>query len=140
MKAYIEHANITVKNIHESLHFFSIALPDFKIRGGEKDKDGNYNWLHIGTAQSYIAITKAIKEENCPRNLYDAVGVNHLGIVVDNVENLGQKLELAGYKRSYETAIHKFRRREYFFDKDGNDFEFIEYFSDKSAERNEYSD
>ena len=140
MKAYIEHANITVKNINDSLHFFNTALPDFKIRGGGKDENGNYDWLHIGTAQSYIAISKAIQEENCPRNLYNAIGINHLGIVVENVEELGKKLELAGYKRSYETVIHKFRRREYFFDKDGNDFEFIEYFSDKAEERNEYVD
>jgi len=37
-------------------------------------------------------------------------------------------------------TVEKYSSREYFLDDDGNEYEFVEYFSDDVAERNLYVD
>lgn len=133
---YMEHANITVQNIDESVKFFKTAFPNIKIRGGG-DRD-NDRWIHIGTDITYFALTER-KQVNKADHNYDAAGINHLGFTVSNVQEIADRLLAAGYKRSYETEVHKYRIRDYFYDSNGNEFEFVEYLSDKAEERNEYS-
>jgi len=58
---------------------------------------------------------------------------------VSNIEEVSKRLENSGYKRSYEKAIEKFRIRDYFFDSDGNEFEFIEYLTTNVLERNSFN-
>lgn len=133
-KIYIEHLNLTVNNIDESVHFFQTAFPNFKIRGGDKNLK---EWLHIGDDYTYIAIeqTKSKTKDKTQKN-YDKIGVNHLAYVVQNIDKITERLEKNGYKRSYPKSIEKFRIRDYFFDADGNEFEFVEYLSDVIEERN----
>ena len=44
----------------------------------------------------------------------------------------------AGYKESTPPNTHPHRKRVYFYDPEGNDWEFVQYFSDDPAERNDY--
>lgn len=134
---YLEHNNITVKNIDKTVAFLQTAMPEFKIRGG-----GVHNgrkWVHIGTEQSYLAVNEATveSEKNEP---YSGVGFNHMGFVVSDVDAVGERLLKAGYKRDYPYTKQEFRIRDYFADADGNQYEFIEYLSDKLNERNSYTD
>ena len=42
----------------------------------------------------------------------------------------------AGYEAGTDVEERPYRHRVYFRDGDGNEFEFVEYFSDNPAERN----
>jgi len=66
-------------------------------------------------------------------------GVNHLAYEVDDVEALRRRLHAAGYKDSTVPNNHPYRKRVYFYDRDGNDWEFIQYLSDDPAKRNDYA-
>lgn len=135
---YLEHANITVNNLKESVRFFKTAFPDFNIRGGDAAQK---EWLHIGDDYTYVALEQAVDGigDKSTKN-YGRIGINHLAFVVSDIERLTARLFEAGYKRSYEKAIEEFRIRDYFFDSDGNEFEFIQYLSDKVEERNSFND
>jgi catechol 2,3-dioxygenase-like lactoylglutathione lyase family enzyme len=141
MKFYLEHANITVNDIDEAIKFLTTAFPDFKVRGkGESELDGVIRkWLHLGTDQTYVALEQISSEEEGTRRPYKDVGINHLGFVVEDIETIVSNLKKAGYKKSIDVEPHPFRKRYYFYDADGIEYEFIEYLSDKPEERNDYS-
>jgi catechol 2,3-dioxygenase-like lactoylglutathione lyase family enzyme len=65
-------------------------------------------------------------------------GVNHLAYEVDDVESLRARLMAAGFRESTVPNAHPHRKRVYFYDPDGNDWEFVQYFSQDPAERNDY--
>lgn len=134
---YLEHANISVTNLADSMRFFQTAFPDFTVRGSGLYK--GRKWIHLGTADTYLALNEVAKEEP-PRAAYGSGGVNHIGFAVSNVSGLAKRLLEAGYKRSFPRNVHRFRIREYFEDGDGNEFEFVEYLSEKPEERNSYED
>ena len=135
-KVYLEHANITVNDLQESIKFFSIAFPHFKIRGGGNDLR---EWVHLGDDHTYIAINQAKVSDLKAEKNYDKVGINHIGFVVENVQEITENLLKHGYKRDYPKAIERFRIRDYFADADGNQYEFIQYLSDLPEERHSYS-
>ncbi len=135
-KIYLEHANMTVNNLDQSIHFFQSAFPDFIIRGGG-DSDGR-KWIHLGNDTTYIAINEAVEEIHNEKN-YSTSGFNHIGFVVEDLAEISEQLSAAGYKRSYPKQVEEFRIRDYFFDADGNEFEFVQYLSEDIKERNFYN-
>jgi predicted lactoylglutathione lyase len=60
--------------------------------------------------------------------------------VVESVSEITDRLLEAGYKRDYPKEIEKFRIRDYFADSDGNQFEFVQYLSNKIEEKNSFND
>jgi len=137
MTVRIEHANMVVRDIEATARFLRTAFPDFKIRreGGE----GRRRWMHIGTDDTYIALSEAseVPVENwIPYS--GKPGVNHLGYEVDDTDALCERMRIAGYKDSTVPNDHPHRKRVYFYDPDGNDWEFVQYFSDDPAKRNDY--
>ena len=58
MKSKLEHANLIVKNIDETILFLRTALPDFVIRNDATDKDGN-RWVHSGNIGYYLSLNSA---------------------------------------------------------------------------------
>ncbi len=134
-KIYLEHANITVNDLQETIKFFQTAFPHFKIRGG-----GNQlrEWVHFGDDDTYIAINQAKQSDLKVEKNYDKIGINHLGFVVQNVEEIANNLLNSGYKRDYPKEVEQFRIRDYFADADGNQYEFVQYLSDKPQEKNSY--
>ena len=136
-KTYLEHFNITVTDLQESIRFFQTAFPHFKIRGGG---NGMREWVHLGSDDCYIAINQAKNQNLQLEKDYDKVGINHLGFVVQDVEVIAQNLLKNGYKRDYPKQVEQFRIRDYFADADGNQFEFVQYLSDLVEEKNSYND
>jgi len=61
-----------------------------------------------------------------------------VGLEVDDVEALRERLSRAGYRETTVANAHPQRRRVYFADASGNDWEFVEYTSDDPALRNDY--
>ena len=135
---YLEHANLNVSDVEKSIHFFTTAFPHFKIRGG--GGEGNDKWLHLGDDLTYLAINQGIKSSKDEQHNYDVNGINHIGFVVNDVEEIAERLSDAGFKRSYPKQVQQFRIRDYFDDADGNQYEFVQYLSDKMEEKNSYAD
>jgi catechol 2,3-dioxygenase-like lactoylglutathione lyase family enzyme len=138
MPARLEHANLSVRDIDHTIRFLQTAFPEFRIRADRTDSDGS-RWVHVGTDDTYIALTQAGRTPDRPWEPYAGLpGVNHLGYEVDAAAALRERMLSAGYEESTPPNHHRYRRRVYFLDPDGNDWEFVQYFSAVPAERNEY--
>ena len=127
----LEHANIRVPDIDRAVHFLTTAMPSLRVRGGGEAM--GQRWIHIGTDHSYLALTETRKRW---RN--KGPGLTHLGYVVDDCAAVSQRLEAAGYREGNKGEDHPHRKRIYYVDADGLEWEFVEYFSDDPAERNDY--
>jgi len=138
MKIRLEHANLAVRDVEEMIRFLTTAFPDFSVRREGKGWRGG-RWVHLGTAETYIAIDEALEEPAEPWVPYAGrPGLNHLGYEVDDAEGLRRRLTEAGYRDSTVPNAHPWRKRVYFHDAEGNDWEFVEYRSDDPAKRNDY--
>jgi catechol 2,3-dioxygenase-like lactoylglutathione lyase family enzyme len=137
MNMYLEHANLTVRNLDRAVRFLRTALPEVRIRGKGVGLHGP--WLHIGTDESYLALEEASQDRGGLWARYADPGVNHLGFVVEDADGVRKRLRDAGYREGIEVPDHPFRQRVYFFDDDDNEFEFVQYRSTDPAERNDYS-
>ena len=134
----LEHANICVRDIEPMVHFLKTAFPEFRMRGEGKSRDGT-RWVHIGTNDTYIALGQAKADSKRHWMPYSGEpGVNHLAYEVDDAESLRARLKAAGYRESTVPNVHPHRKRVYFYDPDGNDWEFVQYFSQDPAKRNDY--
>lgn len=138
MTVRLEHANLIVRDIDATIAFLKTAFPEFEIRRDVVDPDGA-RWVHIGTDDTYLALNQATVEPADPWVPYTGrPGVNHLGVEVDDADALRSRMAAAGYRDSTVPNDHPHRKRVYFHDPDGNDWEFVEYLSDDPAERNDY--
>jgi catechol 2,3-dioxygenase-like lactoylglutathione lyase family enzyme len=138
MTVKLEHANLCVRDIDAMIQFLRTALPEFGVRRDHIDDDGS-RWVHVGTSDTYIALSSAWEPGKSPFEPYSGLpGVNHLGFEVDDAEGLRARMLAAGYEESTVPNDHPHRRRVYFLDPEGNDWEFVQYFSSDPAERNDY--
>ncbi|CCN73191.1 VOC family protein [Vibrio nigripulchritudo] len=135
MSTYVEHANVTVNNIERAIAFLQTALPDFEIRHQGKNQ---YRWCHIGTDSTYIALQEGNINEDDNRTPYRHVGINHIGFVVDDADEVQRRLVEQGYRQNDMETEHPFRKRLYFYDHDGMEWEFVQYLSENPSERNDY--
>ena len=132
----IEHVNITVPNIDAAVNLLKIAASDFEIRKDEIAING-YRWLHIGNKEHYFALQEAHVGSTPKKKhqTYINYGINHMALVVDNVEKIENELIKAGYNRGIGTPNEKFRKRAYFYDNAGFEWEFVEYLSENTEDR-----
>jgi catechol 2,3-dioxygenase-like lactoylglutathione lyase family enzyme len=139
MTLRLEHANLGVRDIEAMIRFLKTAFPQFEVRGEGKSRDGT-RWVHIGTDDTYIALGEARADSSRRWQPYSGEpGVNHLAYEVDEVGSLHARLTAAGYRESTPPNAHPHRRRVYFYDPEGNDWEFVQYFSQDPAKRNDYT-
>ena len=139
MNAYLEHANLHVSDIDGMLQFIRTALPEFGIRHDSGIADPE-RWVHVGDDSSYLALYQSSKARpRAPDPYSGEPQLNHLGFVVADVEALRQRLLAKGYRETTIPNRHPARKRLYFRDTEGNEWEFVEYLSDSSAQRNDYS-
>jgi catechol 2,3-dioxygenase-like lactoylglutathione lyase family enzyme len=139
MKIRLEHANLAVADVDGMIEFLRTAFPSFRHRGAGKTLLGT-RWVHLGNDDTYIALNEASSEPAEPWVPYAGKpGTNHLGYEVDGVEALRERLLAAGYQESTVPNTHPHRRRVYFYDPEGNDWEFVQYASSNPSERNDYA-
>lgn len=132
----IEHVNITVPNIDDAIAFLKVIAPDFHVRKDSK-LAGTYRWAHIGNEKYYFALQEP-HLDSVPRprlQPYKNYGMNHVALVVSNVEEVEQRLIANGYKKGIDTPVEKYRKRIYYYDKAGFEWEMVEYLSDEASER-----
>ena len=138
MTARLEHANLCVRDIDGMIRFLQTAFPDFRIRFDGQGSDGA-RWVHVGTDETYLALNHATVKPDQKWAPYSGLpGVNHLAYEVDDVEALHERLTAAGYEDSTVPNAHPYRKRVYFHDSEGNDWEFVQYLSDDRAKRHDY--
>ena len=133
MAARLEHANMNVRDIDAMVKFLLTAFPEYRIRRDATGADGE-RWVHVGTDDTYFALNQATAE---PRG-EGTPGVNHLGFEVDDVEALRERLAAEGYKDSTFPNAHPHRKRIYFLDPEGTEWEFVQYLTDDPAKRHDY--
>ncbi|HEV3137516.1 MAG TPA: VOC family protein [Pirellulales bacterium] len=138
MAIRMEHANICARDIEGMIRFLRTAFPDFRMRGEGRSEDG-LRWVHVGTDETYIALNDASAEPDEPWVPYvGRPGVNHLGFEIDDVASMRDRLKSAGYRESTPPNSHPYRKRLYFYDPEGNDWEFVEYLTEDRAKRHDY--
>ena len=139
MQTYLEHANITVPDVDAAIAFLKTIDPTMKVRRDEVPESGR-RWAHVGNDRAYIALQAATPghapEE--PKETYVNFGINHLAWVVADHDAVIQRLEAAGYERGIEVEPHPHRKRAYFYDHAGLEWEILEYLSEDPAEFNDY--
>ena len=138
MTVRLEHANLVVRDVDETIRFIRTAFPAFQVRREGKTWTGT-RWVHVGTDDTYLALNEANATPSETWVPYGGKpGLNHLGYEVDDVEALRVRLTDAGYSDSTVPNQHPHRQRVYFNDAEGNDWEFVQYHSDDPADRNDY--
>jgi catechol 2,3-dioxygenase-like lactoylglutathione lyase family enzyme len=138
MNVRLDHANLSVRDVDGMIRFLTAAFPDFRVRGRGGDCAG-FAWVHVGNDETYLSLLAA-SGEAAPFVPYTGrPGLNHLGFEVDDVAALRERLAAAGYRESTVPNAHPHRRRVYFEDAEGNDWEFVEYRSSDPAARNDYT-
>ena len=132
----IEHINITVPDIDEAIRFLKIIAPDFEVRKDEKPSD-SYRWAHIGNEEYYFALQEPHLGAEPKKQLqaYRNYRVNHVALVVSNIQAIEEKLLDNGYKKGIETPEEKHRKRAYYIDNTGFEWELVEYLSEKPSEK-----
>ncbi|MCA9077231.1 MAG: VOC family protein [Planctomycetaceae bacterium] len=135
MSAYVEHVNLTVSNLDEAIRFLTTAVPEFAVR--HRAVTDGQEWAHVGDERSYIALTQASDLQLSELN-YTKNGFNHVGIVVDDANRVAEALRDAGYREGFQADPHPHRIRVYFHDADDTEWEFVQYLSKDTAERNDY--
>ena len=138
MLVRLEHANLCVHDIDAVVRFLLTAFPEFRIRRDTTEADGS-RWVHVGCDETYIALNQANPDaEKRGKPHKGRPGLNHLAFEVDDVAPVRERLSAAGYQDSTLPNAHPFRQRAYFYDPDGNDWEFVQYLSEDREERHDY--
>lgn len=88
--------------------------------------------------KEFIALQEVQARHHVERTPYVDVGMNHIGLVVEDVDAIEQRLLNAGYEKNEMGESHPYRRRIYFFDDSGGEWEFVQYLSKEDSKRNQY--
>ena len=144
--AQLEHINLRVPSIARTQALLCAAFPDFRLRGSGYGPIYGY-WAHIGNDDHYVALSQREKpgeesDESIPPYEYgQPYYLLHLAYVVDDIEALMARLTEAGFEPDDAANLndHPYRRRVYYLDGNGIEYEFIQYLSNDPAQRNDYT-
>ncbi len=124
-ETYLEHANLTVSDPDKTAQLL-VELFGWKVRWAGEAIHGGYT-VHVGGVNSYLALYGlAAEQKNAVDSYRHIQGLNHLGLVVNDLDEAEKKILAAGYKtRSH--GDYEPGRRFYFEDDDALEFEVISY-------------
>lgn len=135
----IEHLNLVVKDLPQTLAFYQAAFPHWQVRGeGQQVWHGvARNWVHFGDDFQYLTFNDNGSGEN--RDLTtNELGLGHFGFETTNLDNVVKRLVQAGFSVHKDGSADEFRRNIYFLDPNGFEVEFVQYLSDQPTQRNRY--
>ena len=136
---HLEHLNLVVNDIPQTLSFYQAAFPHWAVRGGgQNDWYGKpRSWVHFGDDYQYLAFNDNGVGEN--RDLKGhQVGLAHFAFATNDIKGVIARLQEAGFEIAVDGAEDKYRKNVYFIDPNGYEVEFVEYVSDIPSERNRY--
>jgi catechol 2,3-dioxygenase-like lactoylglutathione lyase family enzyme len=117
----LEHVNVTVSDPQRTADMLC-RMFGWKKRWEGPAKLGGYT-VHVGTDDAYVAIYR-YPEGAAPA--LDSGRLNHIGIVVDDLEAAEQRVSQAGYT-PFNHGAYEPGRRFYFLDHDEIEFEVVSY-------------
>lgn len=123
--AYVEHVNVTVSDPQATANML-VELFGWKIRW---DGDGIYDGrtIHVGSEHSYLALySKGSPNAAVPDSHSTLTGLNHIGIVVDDLDAAEAKIVAAGFQ-TFSHGDYEPGKRFYFHDHDRLEIEVISY-------------
>ncbi len=121
----LEHVNVTVSDVWKTAPMLS-EIFGWEIRWDGEAIHGGYS-IHIGSKNSYIAIYSGTKPTPSHEVSYDMNGgLNHIGVVVDDLEEIEKKVVAAGFT-PHSHADYEPGKRFYFQDHDHIEFEVVSY-------------
>lgn len=136
---HLEHVNLIVRDIEETLTFYRAAFPHWTIRGGDKGlwSGKPRNWVHFGDDYQYLAFGDNGVGEN--RDLAGhQVGLAHFAFVTDDIKGIIKRLNDAGFAIAKDGMEDEYRENIYFLDPNGYEVEFVQYNTDIPSLRNRY--
>lgn len=124
--ATLEHVNFTVSDPQATakrlcdLFGWHIRWQGAAIHGGKT--------VHVGNDANYLAIysTGNSKMQEPGKSYQTRGGLNHIGVVVEDLDAIEAKVKAAGYT-PHSHANYEPGRRFYFNDDDGIEFEVVSY-------------
>ncbi len=129
MTATLEHINLTVADNRKTADLLCMLF-NWVIRWEGPSIEDGYS-IHVGEPANpggrYLAIYQSPtpREDKGARNTLTS-GLNHLGILVEDIDQAERRVVAAGYKpfshRDYEPG-----KRFYFMDENALEFEIISY-------------
>ena len=123
---FLEHVNFTVSDptatAKRLVNWFG-----WEVRWMGEAKAGGTTY-HVGNESSYVAVysppkpTEPLRDETYAHH----GGLNHIGIVVDDLDATEAKIKADGY-RTFNHGDYEPGRRFYFIDDDDIEFEVVSY-------------
>lgn len=124
-EAILEHANITVTDVHATAKWMQ-AVFGWRIRWEGPSIHEGYS-LHIGGGTSYLALYHPPEGAGPGGNTYRTTGgLNHLAVVVDDLDVVEARVIAQGFEPNSH-ADYEPGKRFYFADADGVEFEVVSY-------------
>lgn len=135
----LEHINLIVKDIPETLKFYQAAFPHWKVRGGGEADWYGYprKWVHFGDDYQFITFNDNGTGQNRDLKGHD-LGLAHFGLVSNDVKGIMDRLIQAGFEENVAYDNDGFRANVYFLDPNGFEVEFVQYMTDQPELRNQY--
>jgi hypothetical protein len=121
---FVEHVNVTARD-PAKLAALCCDLFGWHIRWQGKSALGG-DTIHVGTESHYLAIYTDPAKKYDDDTFKKGRPLNHIGIVVGDLDAVEAKVMLAGLK-PYSHDDYEPGRRFYFYDFDGIEFEVVSY-------------
>ena len=123
----LEHINFTVRDAQSTAEELC-GLFDWLVRWHGDAMDGLGETYHVGSEESYLALYAPNQSagRSDESSYTTEQGLNHIGVVVPDIDAMEAKVKAAGYKPGpqwdYEPG-----RRFYFNNQDGIEIEVVSY-------------
>ncbi len=121
---FIEHVNITVRDPERSAALLA-DLFGWHVRWSGPALN-NGRTVHVGDERFYLALYTHAGAETPEATFRKGRPLNHIGIVVEDLDALEAKVVAAGLT-PFSHADYEPGRRFYFLDPDGTEFEAVSY-------------
>jgi len=135
----LEHVNIVVSEIEQTLTFYQAAFPHWAVRGGGVSEwyGKPRNWVHFGDDYQYLAFNDNGIGEN--RDLTGhQIGLAHFAFVTSDIKGVIKRLAQAGFPIAKNGVDDDYLKNVYFIDPNGYEVEFVQYHTDLPTLRNRY--
>jgi len=133
----LEHLNLVVNNLDETIKFYQAIAPHWKIRS---QGEGNWygvprRWVHFGDDFQFLSFNDSPTGAN--RDLKsNTLGLSHFAFTTANIDAATKRLAAAGFNIEKPLQEDKYRKNIYFLDPNGYEVELVQYLSDIPSERN----
>jgi catechol 2,3-dioxygenase-like lactoylglutathione lyase family enzyme len=120
----IEHVNVTVSDPDRVAALMG-DLFGWRIRWQGPARDGGHS-IHVGSDDHYLALYTQREVEYGPSDFEKGRPLNHIGIVVDDLDEIERRVVAAGLQ-PFAHGDYEPGRRFYFLDYDGIEYEIVSY-------------